>query len=169
MGTVTLWTIGMFLIITLEINMYLQTACAAAALNLSYMHKTETCPSEFFEHLWAESPQQRTMAFVRAAFFLWNSDLLKQKTLSCPYVWMSMVVCLSMWPYDILATCNLAFTPTPPGWTPTPHNHECRVRLVISFDRKYSVDGRMDGIIQLCTLSASIAMKSNPSHHILIC
>lgn len=46
-GTVTLPTIGMFLIITLEINMYLQTACAAAALNLSYMHKTETCRSAF--------------------------------------------------------------------------------------------------------------------------
>lgn len=78
-----------------------------------------------------------------------------------------------MWPCDTLAACpgcNLGFTPTQLGWTPAPHNHECRIRLVISFDRKWKVlietgwtVGRTDGIVQL--LSASIAMKPNPSTH----
>lgn len=49
MGTVTLWTTGVFLIIALEMNMHLETACVDKALN--YMHQTETRPLRFFEHL----------------------------------------------------------------------------------------------------------------------
>lgn len=88
-----------------------------------------------------------------------------------------MVVCVSMWPCNTLAAflgCNLAFTPTQLGWTPALDNHDCKITLVNSFDRKWKVlietrwmDGWMDvwvgEIVQL--LSASIATKPNPSTH----
>lgn len=104
MGTVTLLTVCMFLIITLEINMHIQTICIK--LVIFALKQKLALLDGFFEHLWAECFQQRTMA---------STAVVGHK--------------LRLWIYKILNRST----------------------------------------VMKHTLSASTAMKPNPSYHIQIC